>query len=173
MSATNLGLHKGGKRRKSEKCWKMSENVRRVSGTNKRSENIGNIGRVSGTNKKSENVGNVGRVLGTNKKSENIGNVRRVSGTNKKSENVGNVGRVSGTNKKGENVGRHWKDVGRGRVRSQVKISYVTMLQWLRLTVHLVFSSLFTHGILADTTPLTSIYTGLIVTLFLSWSLID
>ena len=45
----------------------MSEDVRRVSRTNKRSENVG---RVSGTNKKSENVGNVGRVLGTNKKSE-------------------------------------------------------------------------------------------------------
>ena len=37
----HLGLHKGGKCRKSEKCWKMSENVGRVSGTNKRSENVG------------------------------------------------------------------------------------------------------------------------------------
>ena len=50
-----------------------------------------------------------------------------MSGTNKKSENVGNVGRMSGTNKKGENVGKCRKDVGRGRVRSRVKIQYVTI----------------------------------------------
>ena len=50
----DLGLHKGGKCWKSEKHQKMSENVRRVSGTNKRSENVKNVGRVSGTNKKSE-----------------------------------------------------------------------------------------------------------------------
>ena len=104
VSATNLGLHKGGKCRKSEKCRKMSENVRRVSGTNKRSENIGNVGRVSGTNKKSDNIRNVRR--------------------------------VSGTNKKGENVGRHWKtleNVGRGRVRSRVKIWYVTINKIINL----------------------------------------
>ena len=35
MSATILGLHKGGRCRKSEKCQKMSENVGRMSGTNK------------------------------------------------------------------------------------------------------------------------------------------
>ena len=43
----DLGLHKGRKCRNGEKHWKsekyqkMSENVGRVSGTNKRSENVG------------------------------------------------------------------------------------------------------------------------------------
>ena len=87
-----------------------------------RVENVGRVKNIGRCQKMLE--GCLGQIKGV-KTSEDIGNIGRVSGTNKKSKNIGRHWKTL------KNIGKHrkkhWKDIGGGRVKSWVKIWYVTL----------------------------------------------